>query len=79
MFLQEMKFDMALKGTLSSVTPCPLKASQTPEEQIKNASSLIWSDVCFFFFSFPSSRKFFFEVTSFPSHQSISLAKLYYH
>lgn len=48
MFLQEMKFDMALKGTASCVTPGPLKATQTPQEQIKNASSLIWSDICFF-------------------------------
>lgn len=48
MFLQEMKFDTALKGTASCMTPGPLKAIPTPQEQIKNASSLIWSDICFF-------------------------------
>ncbi len=76
MFLQEMKFDMALKGTASCVTPGPLKAIQTPQEQIKNASSLISSDVCFF--SKFKEVGFFFSY-KFPSHPSISLAKHYYH
>ena len=76
MFSQEMEFDMALKGTAICVTLGPLKAVQTPQEQIKNASPLIRSDVCFF----PSSRKgCFFEVTSFPSHPSISLEQHCYH
>lgn len=54
MFVQEMKFDMALKGTASWVTPSSPESIQTPPERIKNASSLISSAIFFFF------RKVFF-------------------
>lgn len=62
MFLLEMKFDMALKGTASCVTPGPMKAIQTPQEQIKNASSFIWSDISFFQVQ---GRFFFFKLQAF--------------
>lgn len=54
MFVEEMKFDMALKGTASWVTPSSPESIQTPPERIKNASSLISSAIFF------SLEKFFF-------------------
>lgn len=77
MFVQEMKFDMAHKGTAIWVTPSSPETIQTPPERIKNASSLISSDVLFFF------KKVFF-VCFFGSykisiHPSILTAKHYYH
>lgn len=78
MFVQEMKFDMALKGTASWVTPSSPESIQTPPERIKNASSLISSAIFF------SLEKFFFwfiflELTRFPFHPSVLTVKHYYH